>query len=271
MTERKQKKGKTKAVILILLILLLLSIGAMAVRMIYLYSQSGEGSSVVVPDNLIGTNPSDGPSAPTVPATEETAPARPSSPGETWPSTGDDQGNQQYALALALHKNQLTDNAAFEVGNLLPGDTLVQYYCLKASHRGEITVYFSAPITEQTKQLADVLHIQVSNLNTGRVVYDGTFAGIQNAQYMDSFGAPANGETVAYYKVQVMLPTSTGNAHQNAALKADFQWRAEEENLTPPSQTGDASDIHLWLLLLVSSAVMLLVLTRLGRKEADDV
>ncbi len=292
MKKEKRKMSKSGIVILILLLLLLISIGALAIRLIYLHSQSEGGSSVVVPDNLIGTKPSDDPSVPIPPSSSGTSvppssAATEPSAGETTPSTGPQETEppaeteppvateppkEQYAASLALHKGQLTDNRKFTVKNMFPGDVETQYFCLKASHAGEITVYFTALVKDQTKNLADVLHIRVTQLDADRVLYDGPIGQMDLAGYGQSFQASAEEETLIYYKVEVSLPTSTGNEHQGAMLTADFQWFVTDDNNMMPPDTGDDSHIQLWTGLLIGSSVMLLILllSRRRKEDADE-
>lgn len=125
-------------------------------------------------------------------------------------------------------------NQRFEVNNMLPGDTETKYFCVKAYHDADITLFFKADVTEQTKSLGDVLHIKVTHLDSGKVLFDAPFTEIDGQAVSELLKTNAQEETTAYYQIDVSLDTSVGNEYQAAKLLADFQWYVEDEGgLTP--------------------------------------
>ncbi len=270
--EAKNKMSKkVKIIIAILLALVILSGGALAGRVIYLKYFADTTATVVVPDNLIGEETSTDTSAdvPETSAPETSAPTETSKPESN--ITNGSAGTKTEAATVSLYKGQASDNEKFEATNMFPGDSEVKYFAVKVNHHADAIVYFSADVTEQTKQLADVLHIKVTHLENGKVLYDGTFAEIEkNTEgFGETFAAGESTETVAYYKVEVSLPTSAGNEYQEAKLLADFGWFVKDDAPLDSPQTGDNSNISLWLVLMCSSLAVMIILLITKREERE--
>ena len=286
--EPKSERGKPspiKIVILILAVLLALSAGGLAARFIYLAWFAPAQSIVTVPDNLIGeqrgdfSGRSESSQLPDASSSRESASNQ---AGERKSSGTSSRGakKEQPALVssrqederrgnvLSLYQGKQEDNQRFAVQNMFPGDTQTNYYCLKASHEKDITVFFSADVTEQTKALGDVLRIKVTHMETGNVLFDGTFADIQGREFSQVFKQSASGETIAYYQIDVSLGTSVGNDYQSALLKADFNWYVKQsDGLTPPPTTGEAAVWVLWGILGASALAQAVLLIVKRRKE----
>ncbi len=274
---------KVKIIIAILLALVILSAGALAGRVIYLKYFADTSATVVVPDNLIGEESSTDTSADTSDTSDTSAPADTSVPSDNetsapTESVGTENGtnsgsnsSQTKATTIALHKGQASDNEKFEVTNMLPGDTETKYFAVKVNHHADVIVYFNADVTEQTKQLADVLHIKVTHLENGKVIYDGTFAEMNMDGYGETFATTQSTETVAYYKIEVSLPTSKGNEYQAAKLLADFDWYVKDTGPLDSPQTGDNSNITLWFILMCASLAIVIILLFAKRREREAV
>ena len=166
-----------------------------------------------------------------------------------------------------MYEGQPGDNQRFEVSNMLPGDTETKHFCVKAYHDKDIELFFKADITGQTKNLGDVLHIKVTHLETGKVLCDAPFAEIDGKEFSELLKKNAAGETTAYYQIDVSLDTSVGNEYQAAELKADFAWYVKDEGGLTPPQTGDTTNLILWITLAASSLLLLVLLWK-RRKEA---
>ncbi len=273
---------KAKIIIAILLALVILSGGALAGRVIYLNYFADNSTTVVVPDNLIGEDPAPSDNAgetessgqPTesgssgettsAPETDNT-----SAPSNTNTNNSNSANAQNKATTIALHQNQPSDNEKFTVENMLPGDTETKYFAVKVNHHADVIVYFKSEVTEQTKQLADVLHIKVTHLDSDKVIYEGTFAEMSSDGYGVSYETTQSTETVAYYKIEVSLPTSTGNEYQAAKLMADFDWFVKDTGPLDSPQTGDNSNIALWVVIMCSSLAIILILLFGKRREKE--
>ncbi len=290
--EKKTISKKVKAIIAILLALLILSAGALAVRVVYLNFFQDNTSTMVVPDNLIGE---DGMSAASSPDSTNTVAlavdhavnsrfAEIKTVTRTHPasnppilsanSTSADtvQAAPKDATVIELYKGQPSDNEKFQVRNMLPGDSETKYYAVKVNHRAEVVVYFDAVVTEQTKRLADVLHIKVTRLDTDTVLYDGAFAGMKDDGYGTTLAASGSTETVAYYMIEASMPTSSGNEYQAASLLADFHWTVKDTELLDPPQTGDNSNIMRYFIIAHCALVLiiLLLVTKRRGREVDE-
>ncbi len=284
MTEKKMSK-KVKTIIAILLALLILSAGALAVRIVYLNYFADNTATVVVPDNLIGEDENTSTPDTSVPTTDENnsteSPSESTGTETTVPetsapteSTGTNNGDssssvENKAAVIELYKGQPSDNEKFQVMNMLPGDTETKYFAVKVSHHADAIVYFNAEVTEQTKQLADVLHIKVTHLETDKVIYNGTFADMNTDGYGETFTATQSTETVAYYKIEVSLPHSAGNEYQAAKLMTDFTWTVKDVEILDPPQTGDNSHITLYFIVMCCSLAVIIILLFTKRRERE--
>lgn len=163
------------------------------------------------------------------------------------------------ATVLELYAGRPDANQRFEVSNMLPGDSETKYFCVKAYHDADIDLFFRADVSEQTKSLGDVLHSKVTHPDTGRVLCDAPFSEIDGQEVSELLTANAEGETTAYYQIDVSLDTSEGNEYQAARLAADFEWYVEDEGGLTPPQTGDTTKLTLWITLAASSLLLILI------------
>lgn len=270
----KQKKiSKTKLAIIILIILLILSIGGLAAQYVYFKYFAPTQSTVTVPDNLIGDD-SEGTDVPDPKPEPEPEAPTPDAPGtdSTEPGQQTPSAPETKATKLELFKGHPGDNERFEVRNLFPGDLETKYFCVKAYHDRDITLFFRATVKEETKALGDVLHIKVTHLDTGKVLCDAPFSEINGEEFPEVLSRNTAEETDAYYRVDVSLDTSVGNDYQAAMLLADFEWFVNDDGLNP--KTGDDTNVNLWLGIAIGSFLLLMLLLLLllvkRRKESDD-
>ncbi len=285
--EEKKVSKKVKIIIAILLVLFLLSAGALAVRGVYLNFFADNSTTVVVPDNLIGedsatsttapdgseaTTPGEGAGTDSNPAESKPVENTPSASDTSAPTanSGSANADKKEAAVIELYKGQPSDNEKFQVTNMLPGDTEIKYFAAKVSHHADAIVYFNAVVTEQTKNLADVLHIKVTHIENDKVIYNGTFADMNIDGYGETFFATQSTETVAYYKIEVSMPTSTGNEYQAAKLMADFNWYVKDAGPLGPPQTGDNSNMMLYFIIMCCSLAMIIILLFFRRREKED-
>lgn len=272
------KSSRLKIVIIILAVLLVISAGGLAARYIYLQFFAPAQSTVVVPDNLIGeentesqTSPAENSSEPETvpPADGESNTSRTDGVSNTGGSgSSTPAADKPTATKLELYEGKPGDNQRFEVKNMLPGDTETKYFCVKVYHDKDVELFFKADITEQTKNLADVLHIKVTHLETGKVLCDAPFSEVNGKEFSELLKKNAADETTAYYQIDVSLDTSVGNEYQAARLIADFEWYVKDEGGLTPPQTGDTTNLILWVTLAASSLLLLILLWK-RRKEGE--
>lgn len=267
------KAARLRVAIIVLTVLLVLSAGGLAARYLYLYFAAPPQATATAPDNRIA---------------EETQPAEPQAdtPQANAPQTGaaqadgaqadgaqagttqDASAGGQAADVLTLFAGRPDANRPFAVQNMLPGDSETRYFCVRAHHDAPLTLFFKADVTEETKKLADVLRIRVTNLTTGEVLCDAPFREIDGRAFSAQLGANAANSTDVCYQIDVYLDTSVGNAYQTARLEADFSWYVENDGaLVRPPQTGGRIGLALWAAMGASAALLLLFLQK-RRKEA---
>ncbi len=176
------------------------------------------------------------------------------------------------APVLEFYQGKAEYNRRFEVRNILPGDVMERYYCIRAHHSEDVTLVFRAEVTEQTKNLGDVLDVSVLNGETGSVLCEGSFNEIHNKEFSAKLPANPNKITDTYYYVKVSVDTSVGNDYQQAGLLADFHWYIDEgdSGLEALPQTGDSSHIWLWVVVAGSALLLVFILIFVRRKDDDE-
>lgn len=265
---------RMKIVIIVLAVLLVLSVGGLVGRYIYLHICAPTRTTVTLPDDLIGevtsTLPTDtgkdsgSSAAGSDPGIEQSAVGEASHPAETDKPTTD----KPTAVKLELYEGKPGDNQRFEVGNMFPGDVETKYFCVNVYGDRDMPLFFRADVTEQTKALSDVLHIKVTDMETGNVLCDAPFSEVNGEEYDKLLKVEGGKATTTYYRIDVSLDTSVGNEYQAAMLKANFQWYVKDEGgLTPPPQTGDTTNTVLWMVLAISSLLLIIFLWK--RKKED--
>lgn len=277
---KEKKRNGVKMAIVILAILLALSLCAVAGIMIYGSVSYGGNTTATVPGNLI--DPSEGTQAsdPTGGTQESEPTGSAAPPTSTAPVTQTDPPEEStgstvkppQATTIRLYDQQPGDNTAFAANNMFPGDCEKQYYCVQIAYQNQVTVHFNAGVRAGYEKLAEVMKVKVTLLSTGEVMYDGLMRDMPDSVTWElSSNTPAS--TELYYEIAAYLDTSVGNEYQDQGLVADFRWWVEEEeNLLPPSKTGDGTNILLGAgTALISGAALICLLIAYKRKEDKNV
>ena len=276
-----EQKKKIKITIIVLAVLLALSLIALGVTLHRGRTADGAADAVVVPDNLITPAEDDGSAADTdVPGGTEqqpetkksesgsVPPAAPAAVTGTAPADQASAAASRKATAIALYARHPQDNAAFQVGNMFPGDSETRYFCVQVSHKGSITVYYHADIRPGYEKLAEVLKTRITLLTTGEMLYDGLMRDMPESLTHKLAGKGRTTDEL-YYEITCYLDTSVGNEYQNKDLIADFSWWVEEKEqggLTPSPKTGDTAQILLWIAAAAASGCVIVWL-RLDRRR----
>ena len=274
-----RKSKRLKTAIIILSILLLLSIGGLAAWYAYLAYFTPVQVTVVLPDNLIGENSSlleesvdseEGRLQTSAPANKNNTSVSSSPAKSAGVGTDNTESGRTAAKMLELYQGKPSDNQKFNVRNMFPGDQETRYFCIKTYHNADITLFFRADVTEETKNLSDVLQIKVTQMESNEVLCDAPFSQIDGQEFSQLLSANPENETVSYYQIDVSLDTSVGNEYQAALLKADFEWYVEDEGELTPPKTGDRTNVLLWIVLAASLLLLILLLTVKRRKENEQ-
>lgn len=172
--------------------------------------------------------------------------------------------------ALELYSGNPQANKRFQVENMLPGDVVTQDFSVKVYHNADITLYFQETVTDEFKNLGQVLRIKVIDSDSEEVICDDFFNMAEGVDYAKTLKASSQGYSVVNYRIEVSVDTSVGNEYQGAELTADFKWYVNEEDqggLTPPIQTGQRPLTALWVILGVALVVFVTLVIIKRRKE----
>lgn len=198
---------------------------------------------------------------------------------------------------LELYKKHASDNEAFDVSNMVPGDKVSRNFTVRVHHNNALKVFFDAEITEQTQSLGDVLQICVTDRNSGNILCQGTFNEINKKEYEISVDKSSQGTTDLSYQVDAWLDTSVGNQYQQALLKANLRWHVKDagestnpsDNKSPgnnsgkkPSdssktngngngltvRTGDTVNLILWIVMGTCGLALLVLLVKSRQEQA---
>lgn len=143
----------------------------------------------------------------------------------------------QKQATLELYRGNTSAAQAFALPNMLPGDTAEKEFTVNVSHRGKVTLYFSAGPDDAAAPLAGGLQLTVTCNNTQ--LYSGTFADVPAVLPVDVPGTAADTTDAMTYRVTVALPTSAGNEYQNLTMTANLNWWVDE--LAPAPGTDPAA------------------------------
>lgn len=205
----------------------------------------------------------------------------------------------QKQATLELYRGNASAAQAFALPNMLPGDTAEKEFTVNVSHRGKVTLYFSAGPDDVTAPLAGGLQLTVTCNNTQ--LYSGTFADVPAVLPVDVPGTAADTTDAMTYRVTVALPTSAGNEYQNLTMTADLTWWVDElapapgtdpaasdstatsggatgqltgkpgfvKALTAMPQTSDSFPLAVVVVIMVVSAIALAALV-IAKRKGDD-
>lgn len=205
----------------------------------------------------------------------------------------------QKQATLALYRGNASAAQAFALPNMLPGDTAEKEFTVNVSHRGKVTLYFSAGPDDAAAPLAGGLQLTVTCNNTQ--LYNGTFADVPAVLPVDVPGTAADTTDAMTYRVTVALPTSAGNEYQNLTMTADLTWWVDElapapgkdpatsdspatsggatgqltgkpgfvKALTAMPQTSDSFPLAVVVVIMAVSAIALAALV-IAKRKGDD-
>ncbi len=288
---KEQKNRKLKIIIVVLAVLLAVSLTALIGTLVLRYFYNHEAVSVEVPGNIITPDREDDSSSVETDSALSSSPddetsnqlntsvspdqSTPTSVSETEPlsvstdAAGATSASGEKAKAIALHNRKPENNTPFQVTNMFPGDRETKYYCVKVSYKGDIVVRYHADIRDGYEKLAEVLKVRIRLPDTDELLYDGLMRDMPKSLNHPLYTNERT-QSELYYEITAYLETSVGNDYQDRELIADFRWWVEEtDNLDIP-QTGDTSNLYLWICLAAGSLFLLLILLAKRRKEASD-
>ena len=190
---------------------------------------------------------------------------------------------------IKLTKRKTSDNTAFSVSNMFPGDQEENNYCVSVTYKGDAALYFQATVQDGYEKLAEVLQMSVAEVaddGTQTVVYEGLIGGMTEA-VGHSLSSSGKATDEVYYLITVWLDTSVGNDYENLSLIADLTWWVETEEEEESSGSGDSEDtadsssgvktgdtarIGMWAAIFICAVIILVVLiaARFRKRREDD-
>ena len=132
----------------------------------------------------------------------------------------------ETATYIELTAKEGYENIPFDVKNMLPGDSVEQYYCVSVTHDSAETVQFSV-VLNTLQKLSEVLRIKVEQLIpdlSDIVLFEGLMKNCISADV--SVTTNANTTTSIYYRITVYTNGSeVGNEYAGQSISADFSWQ----------------------------------------------
>ncbi len=262
----KNKNKTLKIVIIILSVLLGITLLLFGALMIYRHVLPMSTDTDTVSNNAIGSRPE-----------------RPESLPNTTQSGGNGSaagtgGNQNLHTSsdtlpdILLYNKNPGDNTPFQVTNMFPGDVVTKTYRVSVHHKADVTVKYHADIQKGSEKLAEVLQTKIELKGSDIVLYEGLMRDMPES--LDHL-LPAKSvtRTDLEYEITAWLDTSVGNEYQMKTLVADFVWWVDDEDkdaLAPAPETGDHSNIGLFIGIAVGSLLILFLLLIVFRRKKNE-
>ena len=271
MTQAEKQPLKLRVAIIILAALLLVSAGVLLAR--YIMYLTPAKATASVPGNHVSAAAEGGNSSKNVQVKPESGGGKTEQTALVPIDTNLKSSNNKEAkseagasVSLELNKQNPDASAAFEVLDMLPGDSTTKLFSIKVLHTEQVELFFKAKISEQTKELANVLNLKATYINTGKVLFDKPISEIDGSEFSVILEKGSSADN-AEFEIEASLDTAVANQYQGAYLKADFEWYAKDGLVSPPM--GDTTDIILWSVMALS-ALALIVVAILMRKRPKN-
>ena len=134
----------------------------------------------------------------------------------------------ETATSIELTAKDGYENIPFDVNNMLPGDSVTQYYCVSVTHNSTETVRFYINV-DTAQKLTAVMRVKIEQLipdAADKILYDGL---MKDCTAVD-VSVTASSETVTpiYYRITVYTNgAEVGNEYAGESLTADFSWQLQ--------------------------------------------
>lgn len=134
----------------------------------------------------------------------------------------------EVATYIELTAKNGYENTPFEVNNMLPGDSVAQYYCVSVTHDSTEAVRFYVNV-DTAQKLTAIMRVKVEQLvpdAEDKILYDGL---MKECTAVD-VSVTASSETVTpiYYRITVYTNgAEVGNEYAGESLSADFSWQLQ--------------------------------------------
>ncbi len=134
----------------------------------------------------------------------------------------------ETATSVELTAKDGYENIPFDVTNMLPGDSVAQYYCVSVTHDSAETVRFSVNV-DTAQKLSNVFRVKIEQLipdAEDKVLYDGL---MKDCAAVDvNITASDKAVTPIYYRITAYTNgAEVGNQYAGEGLTADFSWQLQ--------------------------------------------
>ena len=161
---------------------------------------------------------------------------------------------------------------------VMPGDTLTQKITVKnnANNKVKVKIYIrSLGAHEDSLEFLSQLGLKVAKSEENKMAYMFDAAANETAQLTDwvYLGTLYSGGEVNL-DVTLNVPVELPNEYQNKIGYLDWEFMIEEFPVEPddpkPPQTGDNSNIGLWIAIMLCSLFMIIILLFWRKKDKED-
>ncbi len=161
---------------------------------------------------------------------------------------------------------------------VMPGDTLTQKITVKndADNKVKVKIYIrSLGAHEDSKEFLSQLGLKVAKSENNEMAYMFDAAANETAQLTDwvYLGTLYSGGEVNL-DVTLNVPVELDNEFQNKIGYLDWEFMIEEFPVEPddpkPPQTGDNSNIGLWIAIMLCSLFMMIILLVWRKKDKEN-
>ena len=160
--------------------------------------------------------------------------------------------------------------------DVMPGDTLDQWILIrnKADREVKVKIYIRAlGAQEGSEEFLSQLGLHVEQIGSYDL-FDA--AADETAQLSDwvCLGTLYSGGEIEL-NVVLEVPVTLGNEFKNQIGYLDWEFMVEEfpaepDDPKPPAQTGDESDLYLYMSIMAGSGLILILLFLFGKKKQDQ-
>lgn len=161
---------------------------------------------------------------------------------------------------------------------VMPGDTLTQKITVKndADNKVKVKIYIrSLGAHEDSVEFLSQLGLKVAKSEENKMAYMFDAAANETAQLTDwvCLGTLYSGGEVNL-DVTLNVPTSLDNEYQSKIGYLDWEFMIEEfpieEGDPKPPQTGDNSNMGLWITIMICSLIMMIILLVWRKKDKEN-
>ena len=160
--------------------------------------------------------------------------------------------------------------------DVMPGDTLDQWILIrnKADREVKVKIYIRAlGAQEGSEEFLSQLGLRVEQIGSYDL-FDA--AADETAQLSDwvCLGTLYSGGEIEL-NVVLEVPVTLGNEFKNQIGYLDWEFMVEEfpaepDDPKPPAQTGDESDLYLYMSIMAGSGLILMLLFLFGKRKKDQ-